>query len=328
MHGSTRRALENGLIRAACLLALSLTFGCNAAPDSATPTSPGLTGHGGMDVAPQARGVIRVPGDYATIQAAVDAAAPGDTVQVTSGTYCEQVTITKPNLRLHTSPGATRAVITGDCPAVNRLGAGIHVMNATGVEIRGFIIEHFEWGIQLMSTHGSRVHLNEVRFNTTVVRENVPAQSRGIGILLQSAGHNTVSQNDLHDNGRNGITLFGSSGNTIRGNRLNGNNLENGGCNLMLASGSNNNSVVENEILGSFAHGIMIGPGIATGNHVAQNRVHGFPGAGIIAMLSAAGNVIEQNNAKGNGVFDLVDQSNPADNTWSRNQGTCGPGVC
>jgi parallel beta-helix repeat protein len=312
----------------ACLIVVSLTVACSGSPDSVNPVSPGLIGSGGMDAAPQARGVIRVPGDYATIQAAVNAAAPGDTIEVASGVYCERVNITKSNLRLHTPPGARRAVITGDCPAVSRLGAGIHVMNATGVEIQGFIVEYFEFGIQLMTTTGSRVHLNEVRFNTTVVRPGIGAGSRGIGILLQTSGHNTVSQNALHANGRNGITLFGSTGNTIRGNRLNGNNLEDGGCNLMLAAGSSDNSVVENEVLGTFGFGIMIGPGVAAGNRVAQNRVHGFVEAGIIAMLSAAGNIIEQNNATGNGTFDLVDQSDPVDNTWNRNQGTCGPGVC
>lgn len=318
----------------ACLIALSLTVACSGSPDSVNPVSPGLIGAGGMDAAPQARGVIRVPGDHATIQAAVNAAAPGDTIEVASGVYCERVNITKSNLRLHTPPGAKRAVITGDCQAVNRLGAGIHVMNATGVEIQGFVVEYFEFGIQLMSATGSRVHLNESRFNKTVVRSGVAAGSRGYGIQLIGSGHNTISQNHLHENGRNGIVLFGSSGNTVRGNRLRDNNVDNlpgTWCNLMLYD-SSDNTVAENEIVGTYGVGIMIGPGIATGNRVAQNRVHGFVGAGIIAMASAADNFIEQNNATGNatgnGTFDLVDLSDPVDNTWNRNQGTCGPGVC
>jgi parallel beta-helix repeat protein len=317
----------------ACLIALSLTVACSGSPDSVNPVSPGLTGSGGMDAAPQARGVIHVPGDYATIQAAVNAAAPGDTIQVASGVYCESVNINKSNLRLHTPPGARRAIVTGDCPEVNRLGAGIHVMNATGVEIQGFVVEHFEFGIHLMSVTRARIHLNESRHHRT--RPGVPAASRGIGILLEGSNVNTVSQNRLFDNGRNGITLFGSTGNIVRGNRLENNNVVNSPgspCNLMLAAGSNDNAIVENEIVGIYGLGIMIGPGIATGNKVAQNRIHGFPGPGIIAMASVADNFIEQNNATGNatgnGTFDLLDQSDPVDNTWNRNQGTCGPGVC
>ena len=40
---------------------------------------------------------IRVPGDHSTVQAAVNAAAPGDVVEITnSATYTEDLTITTP----------------------------------------------------------------------------------------------------------------------------------------------------------------------------------------------------------------------------------------
>jgi parallel beta-helix repeat protein len=336
----------------ACLMALSTTVACSGSADSVNPVSPSLFGSDRMDAvaqargvtrgpaddptvqaaahaaAPQAKSVLRVPRQYATIQAAVDAASPGDTIEVSAGLYCEAVSIVgKSDLRLHSQGG--RAVITGEC--VDKLGAGIHVMNAARVEIMGFLIEHFEFGIHLMSVTESRVHLNQARSNRTVIRAGVNPGSRGIGILLQGSNANTVSQNELRDNGRNGITLWGSSGNVVRANRLTDNNVDNlshSPCNLMLLNGSNDNAIVENEVVGPYGLGIMIGPGVATGNSVKQNRVHGFPGPGIIAMLSAAGNVIEQNNATGNGIYDLVDQSDPVDNTWNRNQGTCGPGVC
>jgi len=53
--------------------------------------------------------VLMVPRDFATIQAAVDAAAPGDTVSVSPGTYTEQVVINK-DLTVHGS-GLTATVI-------------------------------------------------------------------------------------------------------------------------------------------------------------------------------------------------------------------------
>jgi len=290
--------------------------------------------------------VIRVPGDFATIQAAVDAARPGDTIQVGPGVYCENIVIQTSGLRLRTQPGANRAVIDGTC--LGGIGSGIHVMRAEGVQIMGFLVEHFRMGIYLHSTSRSRVHLNEVRFNATG-----PGLSGGHGIILDASSFNAVDQNDVHDNGHLGIGVHGaSSGNVVRGNRLRDNNLDSGvlrNCNLMVWNGATDNWIMENLLVGGppelgpgdlpgFGTGIMIGPGIATGNHVEQNRVHGFAGPGIIVMSVATENIVEQNDARNNGRayaapmdVDLYDQTDPADNQWNRNLGTCAPsstGVC
>jgi len=305
------------------LMFVTLTIGCSGSPDVASPTGPAPLGSIGPNAttepanatASEARGVIRVPGDYSTIQAAVNAAEPGAKIQVASGIYCEHVLITKSNLQLQSPPGAS-VVITGDCPAVNRLDAGIQVMNAQNVEVRGFIVEYFEWGIQLVNTTGSRVHLNEARHNTTVPRAGVNPASRGVGIQIQASSFNLVSQNDLHDNGRNGVNIWGlsaapSNGNVVRANRLKDNNLEgaatNSACNLMVNGYAADNTIAENEVLGTYGVGIMIGPGsvpgAVTANRFEQNRVHGFGGPGITAQGGGAtDNVIEQNDARGNGL--------------------------
>src|SRR5262245_35061985 len=57
--------------------------------------------------------VIRVPADFANVQAAVDAAHNGDTVLIAPGVYLGQVVILNKSLRLIGSPGATIRAVPG-----------------------------------------------------------------------------------------------------------------------------------------------------------------------------------------------------------------------
>lgn len=76
--------------------------------------------------------VRHVPEEYATIQAAVDAARPGDTVWVAPGVYSEHVRL-KSGIRLEGS-GAQDTVLDGRGVSLNL----VDFTGATGVEIRGF----------------------------------------------------------------------------------------------------------------------------------------------------------------------------------------------
>lgn len=87
---------------------------------------------------------LRVPGEYGTIQAAVDAAMPGDTVEVFEGTYRERITL-KPGLILRSAgdgaPGehgllrAERTIMDGRGP-----GDAPGVRMAEGAVLDGFTI--------------------------------------------------------------------------------------------------------------------------------------------------------------------------------------------
>ncbi len=99
------------------------------------------------------RGVIRVPHDYSTIQAAIDAASPGEIVQVSQGVYHENVTLNKPvSLVAETfdevNPANNNTVIDGG-------GGSATIVIPPGLTqmptLRGFVIQNSADGIQASS---------------------------------------------------------------------------------------------------------------------------------------------------------------------------------
>lgn len=97
--------------------------------------------------------VLRVPRDYTTIQAAVDAASPGDIVQVSAGVYYENVILNKPVSLVAESfdeinPANNGTIIDGK-------GAGPTILIPPDLTqmptIRGFVIQNGTDGIQASS---------------------------------------------------------------------------------------------------------------------------------------------------------------------------------
>jgi len=217
-----------------------------------------------------------ISGDpFCDIQPAVDAASPGDEIEVEEGTYTENVVITTADIRLD----GDDATLDGTGLGMNP-GIGIHVMGTSGVEIRGFIVENFDIGVVLTNVYHSRLRDIETRFNDGL---GDPFSHDGLQVI--NSHQNLISDVFAHDNGHNGITLgVGSTNNTLEENisNLNGTNpaiaILKFGCGIELRSdGNNNNSITENEILGN-GWGILLGFGAAPGaddNIIEENEIHG-----------------------------------------------------
>lgn len=278
-----------------------------------------------------ARNILHVPRDFGNIQAAVDAASPGDIIQVQAGVYAEHVVVETSGIRLHAQG---RVVIDGTASLLDGTGIGIQVLGTsaspvTGVEIDGFEVQNFEQGIRLDWVQGSRLHRNRSHDNNAIF---IPI-GLSAGIFLSSSSFNVLTNNETHDNGHDGIQLVASSGNLIRGNFTHDNGAQtapaNFGCGVnLLGAGNDANEVVANRVVNNH-WGILLAGG-PVGNEVAENQIHGHFRAGIATLAEATnGNVIVQNDARGNGLgdvapsttFDLFDAP-PVNNIWERNKGT------
>jgi parallel beta-helix repeat protein len=148
---------------------------------------------------------IRVPQDYPTIQEAINQANPGDTIQVSSGTYQETLFINKTLTLIGEDKNNTILDGSGcDCAVIQA--------NLTTVNISGFTIHNASNGIVLEECKNSVIKENNVNYTTQ-------------GIWLLHSNNNTVSDNNVKDAWWLGIVLCGhSSNNTIILNTIRDNN--------------------------------------------------------------------------------------------------------
>jgi parallel beta-helix repeat protein len=145
---------------------------------------------------------IRVPMDYPTIQDAVDAANPGDTILVANGTYHERINLHKNGLSLlGENPKAT--IIDSDF-----IDQPIYI-TSNSIYIGGFTMRD-----------GARcgIYLDHVS-NISLVG-NIVDNNTNYGIYLDNSINDTITQNTISNN-LPGISLWYSNGSIIYHNTFN-----------------------------------------------------------------------------------------------------------
>lgn len=195
----------------------------------------------GLCTAPSAHAVgVHVVMEGQSIQKAVDAARPGDTVLVLPGTYQESVRISTPNLTLRGSgpktviaPPAVTPTATGpdsgSSDACARAGDGICVTGTAGHRVAGVDVESLTVrGATMDGVAGSETQAMTVRH--VVVRN-----SGRYGISQEKSVQGRLVRNEATDNTEAGIFLANFtdaeggaldtegtaiSGNTVSGNRI------------------------------------------------------------------------------------------------------------
>ncbi|MEJ2721559.1 MAG: right-handed parallel beta-helix repeat-containing protein, partial [bacterium] len=104
-----------------------------------------------------------VPGDYATIQAAIDAAISGDVIIVASGTYAEDLLIDGKNLTIQ-GGGSGGSIITGDATNTQYI---VKITNSAVVDFSGFTVDgtgkNIKYGVWATAGTDGDIHDNEVK---------------------------------------------------------------------------------------------------------------------------------------------------------------------
>ncbi|QNI31309.1 right-handed parallel beta-helix repeat-containing protein [Alloacidobacterium dinghuense] len=261
-----------------------------------------------------------VPGCYTSIQAAVNHAAPGDTIKVSRGTYKEYVTIGIPISILGEDADST--IVDATNQPHGFFVDGFDNANLANVTISGFTVENalFE-GILVVSASNVTIRDNQVNNNDATsglsftgaptgcpnqpgngVYENDETGDCGGAIHLIGTAHSTLSDNSITGNA-DGVLISDetaeSHDNLLIHNAVIDNPLE---CGIVLAShpptghtappfaphfGVDHNTVAEN---------VSIGNGVQIGGSGAGLFTDGM-GTGHVV-----GNVIIHNKLVGNGL--------------------------
>ena len=260
-------------------------------------------GNGGVDAITVSVSIgavtLYVPDEYSTIQAAVDAANPGDTVFVRAGTYYEHVVVNK-SLTLQGEDKTTTIIDGGGG------GYGIHMPSTDYVTISGFTVRNTQYGIfftsgasyntvsDIIATgsyHGINNH-DQNNNNNTFQHVEVYGNSN-IGIVAY-LGSNSLSvlDSNVHDNGASGVQIGWSSNWIVSGNTITGNVGPGVSLDTATYGTITNNTIMENNTGVSFSGW---GP---EHNNVAANTIRNNT-IGLDFSCDARYNTITENEISG-----------------------------
>jgi hypothetical protein len=253
------------------------------------------------------------PGE--SIQAAVDAADPGDTVLLTPGTYRQSVKVTTPDLTLRGMGRSTvlKPATTKAAESCGENGNGICVVGKKDKDIKGVTIASLtvtgfaKSGVFAVGTDGLTV-------------QNVTAEKNGVwGIAQERSVHSVFRKNTARDNGDAGLLLANTikadegaadtEGTVIDRNLLEGNRVG------LTVRRLRNLTVAHNEVIGNCAGIFVVGDenkpkaGALTvrDNRVARNnkscpktaRLEALQGSGIV-LTGAEDTLVARNRVTDN----------------------------
>jgi hypothetical protein len=267
-----------------------------------------------------AASTLLVPQDFPTIQAAVDAAADGDTILVKGGVYAEQV-------ELYALVGVTLRA-AGKVVIDAGGGLGLDLAQCSGCFVEGFRVQGADTGIRVADCSATTLSKCRVEGSLArgifidyasdiVVRDAVVLEAGEDAIVVYGDGC-VVTGCRIVASGSEGVQVMEGTGTVVSGNRI----LDAGGTGIFGGAGAAGLVVSNNRVSDPSNGGIALaGDGCvllgnvckravddgyqltgndstALGNRALDNTEAGF-------ILVGNGHLLSGNTGKGNGTLDL-----------------------
>ncbi len=288
---------------------------------------------------------ITVPDDYATIQEAVDNAAPGTKIKIKDrgSPYDEDVVVMTDDLRLTGEGGPTLAgslslincsSVQVDNFTINDTGTlnGIDISKCEDVTIKDMVIDAFDHGISAEScsellikdnviTAADREPIHLFTSDHCEIDENVLNATDDDGLELDNCNHNEITGNHVAFAAFEGIELDeDSDDNEVSENNVSGV----GQVGIEVDSEADNNELKDNLCNSVGESGIEIR---GDNNNVSDNECSGNGDDGIRLVSGAEDNEIGSGNTcSNNSERGIHLQSGANNNTVKKNQ-ACGNGI-
>ena len=216
------------------------------------------------------------PGNYTTIQEAINNASTGDTIFVYnhSSPYYETLTINKTINLIGEEKNST--VIDGSSQPQSIISLTADNTTITGFTLQN-TIDHPNAGVYLHA-HNTNIYNNKITNNI-------------VGMYLEWAVNCTVTHNEIINNRWHGIQLISSSYNTISFNQII-NNPERGlTCDFSRCNNLHNNTIIDSEIGISLEY-------YSEYNKVQNNTASSNRNEGI--LIRASNNIVKDNYVSNN----------------------------
>ncbi|NLE62227.1 MAG: hypothetical protein GX612_00110 [Bacteroidales bacterium] len=223
--------------------------------------------------------------NYTHIWEALDAANPGDVIEVQNGTYYEKLIIDRP------------IILRGNNTIIDARGLRSPIeLISDGITLEGLTIvnsgdEDNDAGIRVKSC------------NNSIINNNICLNN--YGIYLETSAGNVISGNSIHSNYNDGIYLLVSDNNTIESNAINYNTISYHSATSMfdrvysypagiLLKESSNNTITSNIIANNDGCGISIE--LSNKNRIISNFIF----KNYIGIYIYKGNIVPANNTLAN----------------------------